>query len=321
MPPLLVIPAMPRTGGTAREALPRLPALDELLRLSDAAESDANWRSGLLRDLGAAQTLFPEAVIAAGNCAIPPGSGVCLAAPVHAVAGLHRVHLHATGVLALAPDEQSALAEGFAAQFGDALRLHAAGSQWLLQTPCAVAAADGDPAEWAGAPLERRAATSAEQRALRRLGAEVEMWLADLPVNALRRSRGRLPVNMLWMWGGGETPAPALLPALPTVALHGPQGDAWLAGCARLAGATLQPLAAQWAPQDAPSAVVLPAPVDAGDLLAIGSAWLQPALDAVASRRIAALRLRIGPRLHHVRAGRLRRWLRRARPWWQTVGA
>jgi hypothetical protein len=325
MPPLLVIPALPRTAGAEREALPALPALpvlSELLRLADVAGPDADWRSGMLRDLGAGNARVPEAVVAAAALQVPAGRGVCLATPAHAVAGLHRVHLHAAGVLSLAPDEREELAREFRSQFGPDPCLRGAGNQWLLESDCASAADETDPADWLGAPLERRPASSPAQRLLRRLGTEVEMWLADLPLNERRRSRRQLPVNLLWMWGGGQMPVAGAMPALRAVRLYGSADDAWLAGCAALCGGAVLPLPADWSGIDAAgSAVVLPAAADERQLVARESDWFEPALRDLRAGRIQSLRLRVGQHLHHVRPGRIRGLLRRRRPWWQAVGA
>jgi hypothetical protein len=321
MSPLLVMPALPRTADVAHEALPALPALCELLRLADASGPDSSWRAGLLRDLGAGPQVFPEAVIAASALQIDPARAVCLVAPVHAVAGMHRVHLHAAGILHLAAEERSALSEGFAAQFGPDLRLHDAGNQWLLEAPCAMAADDTDPLDWAGAPLERRPASSPEQRLLRRLGTEIEMWLASLPAGARRSGPGHLPVNLFWMWGGGVMPARGQLPELPAVRIHGPVDDPWLAGCARLAGVCAAPLPAAWPGADGAGRVmVLPTARDASHLLALEAEWFQPALDALRAGRMQTLRLRLGRRLQTVRCGAIRRLLRRRRSWWQAAG-
>lgn len=322
MPPLLVIPAFPRTADAALGALPPLPALGELLRLADASGPDADWRSGLLRDLGARVSRVPEAVVAAAALGVPGGRNVCLAAPVHAVAGLHRVHLHAAGILSLTLDERAEMAAGFAAQFGGEPRLHGAGNQWLVEADWAGAADETDPADWAGAPLERRPASGAEQRQLRRLGAEVEMWLADLPLNARRRSRGQLPVNLLWMWGGGQVPVSGVATAAPAIRLFGAGEDAWVAGCAALWGGSVLPLPAAWSGIDERDcAVVLPAADDAAQLLEREEAWFAPALEALRAGRLESLRLRIGRRVHHVRRGGIRRLLRRRRAWWQAVQA
>lgn len=319
---LLVIPAIPRVADAGRDALPVLPALSELLRLADSEAADADWRSGMLRDLGAMAGRVPEAVVAAAALRIPAGRAVCLVAPVHAVAGLHRVHLHAAGVLDMDEDERAELAAGFAGQFGPELQLKGAGRQWLVEADCAVAADESDPAEWLGAPLERRPASSPEQRVLRRLGAEVEMWLADLPLNVRRRSRRQLPVNLLWMWGGGRVPSRDAMPAPAATSLHGAAEDAWLAGCAALWGGNVSPLPDAWPHLGAGnSTVVLPAMPDAAQLLALESDWFAPALADLRAGRLESLRLRVGRRLHRVRSGPIRRLLRRRRPWWQVLEA
>jgi hypothetical protein len=321
MSPLLVMPALPRTADVAREALPALPALCELLRLADAGVPESGWRSGLLGDLGAGPRQFPDAVIAASALGIAPASSVCLVSPVHAVAGMHRVHLHAAGILPLAAGERAALAEGFAAQFGPELKLHDAGNQWVLEAGCAMAADDTDPLDWAGAPLERRPASSPEQRLLRRLGTEIEMWLASLPAN-LRRSPGNLPVNLFWMWGGGVMPARGELPRLPDVKIHGAVDDAWLAGCAALAGGSVTPLPHAWPREGGTGRVmVLPAATDASQLLALEAAWFLPALEYLRADRLETLGLRLGRRLYRVRFSPIRRLLRRSRPWWLAVDA
>ena len=184
MPPLLVIPALPRTADIAREALPALPALCELLRLADAAEPDRNWRSGLLRDLGAVSQAFPEAVIAASALRhrrrqrrVPRGArsrrgGNAPGAPARG--GYPAASRQTT---------ESVLAEGLRR----AVRSRTAAARLPETSGCSRRLREArpmtrDPLDWAGAPLERRPASSPEQRLLRRLGAEIEMWLADLPV-------------------------------------------------------------------------------------------------------------------------------------------
>jgi hypothetical protein len=322
MSPLLVMPALPRTADVAHEALPALPALCELLRLADASDPDSGWRAGLLRDLGAGPQVFPEAVIAASALQIAPASGVCLVAPVHAVAGMHRVHLHAAGILQLSADERVTLGRDFAAQFGPDLKLHDAGNQWVLEAACAMAADDTDPLDWAGAPLERRPASSPQQRLLRRLGTEIEMWLAALPAGARRRGPGHLPVNLFWMWGGGVMPTRGELPELRVVSIHGPVDDPWLAGCAMLAGIPAAPLPPAWPGVEGTGRVmVLPTAADASQLLALEADWFQPALDDLRAGRLQTLRLRLGRRLQTVSYGRIRRLFRRNRPWWQAAGA
>lgn len=50
--------------------------------------------------------------------------------------------------------------------------------------------------------------TGSDARYWRSLLAEIEMILYSHPVNQQREARGELPVNSLWLWGGGSLPEP-----------------------------------------------------------------------------------------------------------------
>src|SRR5262249_36518298 len=54
-----------------------------------------------------------------------------------------------------------------------------------------------------GASISEALPAAAEAPALRRLSAEIEMWLHDHRVNQRRVKDGRLPITALWFWGGG----------------------------------------------------------------------------------------------------------------------
>lgn len=325
MPPLLVIAGLPDLSLASHTELPALPALSELLRLADPAGVDGDWRSGLLRDLGLAPWSGESpATIAAAALPLPAGVAVCLATPVHAVAGLSRVHLHAAGSLHLDARDSAAFAAGFAAQFGDELRLHPLAGGWLIEAEWADAAGDGDPAAVLGMPLERSAARSAEQRRLRRLGAEIEMWLADLPLNRERIRRGQLAVNLLWLWGGGRVREIQHQP-LSSLRMHAAQNDPWLAGCATLLGAAVAPLPQGWAavPLVEHAAILLQAnpTTDAAQLQRWDEQWFQPLLRDLRAGRITTLTLRCGRRAMRVRRRLWSAPWRRARPWWQAATA
>jgi hypothetical protein len=325
MPPQLVIPGLP-VADSAAEGMPDLPALEELLRLAGPAGAAVDWRRGLLQDIGAAEWAdAAPASIAAAALSLPADAGVCLAVPVHAVAGVHRVHLHGAGAIRLDAGECQEFATGFAAQFGGELRLHALASGWVLEGESAAAASDADPLELLGAPLQRSAATSPPQRQLRRLGAEIEMWLADLPWNARRQRRGDLPVNLVWLWGGGRVRPDRVHAPHPALRIHAAQPEPWLAGCAALAGGEVLPLPASWSALADPESalVVLGAGtwIDASVLLRWEAQWFEPALEALRSGRIAQLDLRLGRRVLRVRRRVLQAFWRRARPWWQAARA
>ena len=326
---MLVISGLPGPAQDSHENPPALPGLSGLLRLADRGTEHRDWRSGLLEDLGAAGWVdAAPAVVAAAALPMTPGVGVCLAVPVHAMVGISRVHLHAAG-LQLDAAQAAAFAAGFSAQFGAEPRLHEVNQGWLMEASYAAAASDEDPLHWLGKPLERRAAQSEPERRLRRLGAEIEMWLADLPLNTERLRRGQLPVNLLWLWGGGRVRIPAAVLRDSSLRLHAQQGDAWLAGCAALTGAELSPLPEGWQaiangqPPAQKSVIVLEVTpmTDSRQWLSWDEQWFQPLLRDLQARRIDALALRCGRRRLQVR----RRWWsapwRRRRPWWQEVAA
>ena len=54
-----------------------------------------------------------------------------------------------------------------------------------------------------GASISEALPAAADAPALRRLSAEIEMWLHEHRVNQARVKRGRLPITALWFWGGG----------------------------------------------------------------------------------------------------------------------
>lgn len=326
MPPLLVVAGLPDLSPEPSMVLPELPALSELLRLADPGGVDVDWRRGLLRDLGGGEfAADAPATIAAAVLALPSGTPVCLATPVHAVAGLSRVHLHAAGALHLDVEQSAAFASGFAAQFDGELRLHRAGGGWLIEAACAAEASDDDPLNLLGMPLERVGARSAQQRQLRRLGAEIEMWLADLPLNAERIRRGELPVNLLWMWGGGRVSERMAQRRHSPVRVHAADDDPWLAGCVALLGMTHVPLPEGWdaASQPRDTVILLQAsPMTSGEqLLRWDEQWFGPLLRDMRAQHLGSVSLRFGRRALHVRRRLWSAPWRRRRPWWQAVSA
>src|SRR4030095_13543732 len=126
-----------------------------------------------------------------------------------------------------------------------------------------------DPARILGASISEALPAAADSPALRRLGAEIEMWLHDHAVNRERAGRGQLPISALWLWGGGvaresvsarfeaETQSTQLADTVPASAIRGaavlaatarpPPGvafgrDPYLHGLWRLTGTSAQAL-------------------------------------------------------------------------------
>lgn len=61
---------------------------------------------------------------------------------------------------------------------------------------------------------------------------ELQMSLHDHPVNRAREAAGRLPLNSLWLWGGGTAPAPAPRD-LPTLIADRPLLRGYWQACGR----------------------------------------------------------------------------------------
>jgi hypothetical protein len=312
---------------TAR--LPSLPSLARLLRFGDRTRlpPSVNWRRLLATDLGLQDLATqPVARIAAASRG-EPGRCDWLAQPVHLQPALDHLRLHPAGLLRLDPGESMALAAAFADVFGaegyDLQPLP--GGSLLLKAPVPLDAVTADPVDFVGGELGAAPPRGPDAGALRRLMTEIEMWLHDgLPLNRDRSRRGLLPVNGLWLWGGGasiDLPAPRqkVLPRLLA-------DDAFVHGLARLAGGRAEPLPATF-PSTGAGAQRFVAVVDAvardlrdQPLLRLEQDWIAPALEALGQRRIERLvviadgeRIVLGP------GARWRLW-RRDRPWWQALG-
>jgi hypothetical protein len=331
MTPLIAMPASlpdPETGSGAvlAEAMPALPALSAMLRGATRLAVANDWRSGVLEALSIDPAVAPAGVAASAIAGLQPGACICLVMPVHAIAGISRMFLATADQYTLEPDERETLRAAFNAEFGAPdLQLHAAGTGWVLQAPFAVAADDASPELLVGAALAREPARTDTSRALRRLGAEVEMWLATLPLNLDRQARGHSPINSFWFWGGTMTTALPQPGQRPRALFSNLEPDAWLAGLASHCGLRVQQ-AQSWADvRDAMDAVVILQSSRPGesmqDLPAWESAWLDPAFRDIQSRRLPALRVQWGASAWLLPAPRLTRWLRRSRPWWEMLSA
>jgi hypothetical protein len=333
-------PWLPETavaGAAVRAALPELPVLERLLRAGRRLPQAPDWRGGVLAALAIdAAGVPPIAVAARALAEAPSDDALCFAAPLHVVAGISRVHLPPGGRLHLDAIEAQAWCAGFNQEFGSgSVRMHVAapGTGWLLQAPFAVAARDAAPETLAGAALQRSPARDADERQLRRLGTEIEMWLADHALNRQREARREPPLNAIWHWGGGRR---ARLPPLPHLqAVLGNRSlDPWLAGLSRHAGAAAA-VAGRWSEaiphfaaaggaQAPTSLIVLEPEADVASAhfwQMVEELWIAPAAAALAAGTIGALQLQMGRHAWRLPDRSPRRWLRwRRRRWWQMAG-
>jgi hypothetical protein len=128
--------------------------------------------------------------------------------PVHLRLMRDRFVLTDNRELNLTPQEASALAAAIGQHFGEAFNpipLHPqrwyvpfAKSPRLTTTPPSIARGQGIE------PLMPRGDDAMRFRTLLN---ELQMLLFTHPVNQARETRGELPVNSVWLWGGGTKPA------------------------------------------------------------------------------------------------------------------
>ncbi|HET6629356.1 MAG TPA: hypothetical protein VFG91_06255 [Woeseiaceae bacterium] len=141
----------------------------------------------------------------------PPQGWVAAADPVYLETRANHLRLRAFPASELPADEVRDIFELLQERLGETQprTFTAAGATGYLRlaTPIATAAvspavADGASPEWF---LPQGPAAAGHDR----WHSEVQMCLYDASVNQRRMRSGRLPINGLWFWGGGEAPPPA----------------------------------------------------------------------------------------------------------------
>jgi hypothetical protein len=130
---------------------------------------------------------------------------------VHLLAGISSVHLDRRGVLRLPPGDAHQLAADFGSTFGDSpFRLVVVPpADLLLMGPYLHGVKTIEPARAVLSPLGQAQPRGEQAGALRRLIAEMEMWLHGHAINHARARRGEPLVSSLWPWGGGALPSSA----------------------------------------------------------------------------------------------------------------
>lgn len=126
-----------------------------------------------------------------------------------------------------------------------------------------------------------------EGRRWRALLNEVQVVLHNHPWNAQRAERGLVPINALWVWGGGLLPDRVVAEAQRVRS-----DDDLLQALIKLAGGTAQPL-----PHDFDNTASVPGDVPLYDLRrfrdfgVLQRDWLLPAVEALHERRLETLTL------------------------------
>jgi hypothetical protein len=189
-----------------RAAVP--PGLEHLGRFGHKHSIEEGWRVWLARRLGR-DDLAGAAPASIAATALDPARGEAwFATPVHLIASLTSLHLDRRSLLRLSAQDLATLADDFNRIFADAdLTLTPIDSNgFLIRGLENVTVATTEPARALAGDLGASLPAGPGASVLKRLGAELEMWLHDHPVNQARARRGELPVSTLWLWGGGPSP-------------------------------------------------------------------------------------------------------------------
>lgn len=193
---------LPSEGAAPAPRTHELPSLEWLLRFAQRRERVSDWRRWLLTQTRPELAGWPMASISGfGQLEAPARDAAWLATPVHLEARLDHVRLGDQGLLHVTATEGEAWCAEFARVFGPQYSLHVCGERGFLLLGLPDSGAHPpDPARWLGTDIgpALRGAPTAE---LRRLWAEIEMWLHGAATNTWREREGRRRITALWLWG------------------------------------------------------------------------------------------------------------------------
>ncbi|MGK2951850.1 MAG: hypothetical protein ACSLEZ_05630 [Thiobacillus sp.] len=190
-----------------------------------------------------------------------PGTDYWLRAdPVHFSVMRDRIVLAGSHGLDLCRAEADELAASIAAHFEAEFSpqpLHP--QRWYLRLPTTPQLATTPLSCAMGRDIDPLLPRGLDASRFRSLLNELQMLLHDHPVNQAREMRGQLPVNSLWLWGGGT------LPQMQPHALRVVTDNADAIALIQFVGATRIPADA-YSDQDDPDVVVLETLVAAGQV-------------------------------------------------------
>jgi hypothetical protein len=282
------------------------PGIDHLARFGDKTTLHEGWRACTAHWLGLPQYAreAPASIAAAALLDAPADRAVWLATPLHLVAGLTSLHFDRRSILRLPRAELEELTSSFRDTFrGSGFDLHPleTGELLLSGPPVAAPTNTTEPARMLLTSVAESLPAGEGAPALRRLGAEIEMWLHDHRINNERARRGAPPVATLWVWGGG---APAVSRAAHSreIADVAFGSDAYVQGLWRIAGGETHPMPVDWtAVIGEPRAQRVLSVVEVAELLHANVSWRLADAVADIDRRL------ISPSVAALRRGELDR--------------
>ena len=251
--------------------------------------------------------------------------------PVHLKLEGGRLVLAASGVFSISQQEAESLADSLNAHFsGDGLVFYPLRpDRWYLRVERVPALETTALPEAAGRSIDALLPRGTDAAAWRARLNEMQMLLHGHAVNDARESAGALPINSVWLWGGGNIANTVAAPC--NVVWTGDPFAAGLAQAARVAARPLPENAAELLRAGASAGVNLivldrlRAAAQYGDahgwreaLQQLERDWFAPLLEALRQERVGMLSLHApGPagRLSvEVARGDLRRFWRRVKP-------
>jgi hypothetical protein len=292
----------PRELGAAFWRTVDAPQLKTLLARAaftrDAAVDAETWLCGAFGV--ARQHDFPLAPLLAHseNLASDDGYWLCTT-PVHLETRRNALVLTDPAALVITTVESAA----FAATLADHLReenvtLHAPQpGGWFLCCDAAPAMTTSSIGTVTGRDVRPFLPHGPDSARWHRILTEIQMLLHSHPVNDAREASGRLPVNSVWLWGGGTLPAPS-----PAVFDAVWSDDAIVRALAHHGGCRVERTPSRMAAETLKGAShffsleSLGGLMRQGDVQAWSSAvtelnrdWFSPLLDALRSRRLHTL--------------------------------
>jgi hypothetical protein len=293
--------------------LPRAPLLEHLLVHATATFSADDWRREAFRLLAVDAAAVPPVAAAALQAVAPatPPAWVCVASPLHLVAGMSNVTLSAEGLLNLDEAEAQQLAMDHRHVFSGSGSSLVVGRNGLLLSVFdrSLDVKLSDPEQVLGHDVYEYQPTGADAAQMRASMSEIEMWLHEHAVNRARSARGLPAVTGLWLWGGGP-----ILSAPPAV-------RGWTVGhdpLFEVLGNVTEFPSADLVGSGAGIVVTAERPGSAG-WPAFEARWLGPAAEALSAGVIDSIELSAGERRFRLRKGMRWRVWRRARPWWESL--
>jgi len=317
----------PAEMGNSMPAARELPALEWLLRFADSPQRVSDWRAWLLAQTRGGLKDLPVATICAdGRIGGRELESTWLATPVALEARLDHVRLVDRGLLRLDSTERARCCEEFARVFGPQYLLHEGGERaFFLSGLPAAGVHMADPARLVGSEIGP-ALPRREAGELRRLWAEIEMWLHGAAFNAVRERAGKRRVSALWLWGAASLASTRAQrePGRADAEFYG--GDPLIAALSHLVAGRERDVPKEWAQIDSttPHVVIEFAALSGGlheSLEALDANWIAPARAALIAGLLPELELLANDRRFRIGARSHWRIWRSRRPWLAYLGA